>query len=225
MAEPASISNRVLAQLSAKDFGLLESKIEPVDLPLRMVLEKRGKPIKSIYFPEDGFASVVANSAKNRAIEVGVIGRDGMTGVTVVLGGDRAEDETFMQAAGYGYRIQADHLRDAAAKSSTLQSSLLRYTQTFLTQTKQTAVANASSTIEARLARWLLMADDRIQSDELPLTHEFLAMMLATRRPGVTVAFQELEKAGLISRRRGRVVILDREGLEGMSKGTYSPIC
>jgi CRP-like cAMP-binding protein len=224
MAESASIRNRVLAQLSAKDFGLLEPKLEPVDLPLRLVLEKRGKPIKAVYFPENGFASVVATSAKNRAIEVGVIGRDGMTGVAVVLGSDRADDETFIQAAGHGHRIQADHLRESAAKSSTLQSSLLRYVQTFLTQTKQTAVANGSSTIEARLARWLLMADDRIQGDELPLTHEFLAMMLATRRPGVTVAFQELEKAGLISRRRGRVVILDRESLEGMSKCTYTPV-
>ena len=94
--------------------------------------------------------------------------------------------------------------------------------QAFLTQTTQTVVANGRSKIEERLARWLLMADDRIESDELPLTHEFLAMMLAVRRPGVTVAIQELERKGVIARKRGRIILLDREALEKMSNGTYA---
>ena len=101
--------------------------------------------------------------------------------------------------------------------------AFLRYVQVFLGQTAQTAVSNGRSKIEERLARWLLMADDRIDSDELPLTHEFLAIMLAVRRPGVTTAIQELEREGLISRRRGKVILIDRDGLEKLSKGTYAP--
>ena len=155
-------------------------------------------------------------------IEVGVIGREGMTGLPVVLGGDRNEHETFMQAAGHGHCIRVAQIREAMAKSRTLQDSFLRYVQAFLTQTTQTVVANGRSKIEERLARWLLMADDRIESDELPLTHEFLAMMLAVRRPGVTVAIQELERKGVIARKRGRIVLLDRVALENMCNGTYA---
>jgi CRP-like cAMP-binding protein len=216
----ADQQNLILSRLPRADFQLLEPSLEPADLPLRKVLERGGKPIKAVYFPETGFASVVANG-DTRPIEVGVIGREGMTGLPVVLGGDRNEHETFMQAAGHGHCLRAQHLREAMAKSRTLQASFLRYVQAFLTQTAQTAVANGRSKIEERLARWLLMADDRIHGDELPLTHEFLAMMLAVRRPGVTVAIQELERQGVISRKRGRILIVDRKALEKMSNGTY----
>ena len=222
MAQAPSYQNRILSRLSKSDFKLLEPCLEPTDLPLRKVLERRGKPIKAVYFPETGFASVVANGS-GRPIEVGVIGHEGMTGLPVVLGGDRNEHETFMQAAGHGHCMRVLHLREAMAKSTTLHGCFLRYVQEFLSQTTQTVVANGRSKIEERLARWLLMADDRIDSDALPLTHEFLAMMLAVRRSGVTVAIQELERKGLISRKRGRVVIIDRKALERMSTGTYAP--
>ena len=222
MAQALSYQNRILSRLSKSDFQLLEPHLGPTDLPVRRVLERRGKPIKSVYFPETGFASVVANGS-GRPIEVGVIGREGMTGLPVVLGGDRNEHETFIQAAGHGHSIPAQRLREGMGKSSTLQASFLRYVQAFLTQTAQTVVANGRCKIEERLARWLLMADDRIDSEELPLTHEFLAIMLAVRRPGVTVAVQELEREGLITRKRGRIILLDRNALEKMSNGTYAP--
>jgi len=222
MAQAPSYQNRILSRLSKSDLQLLEPHLEPIDLPVRKVLERRGKPIKAVYFPETGFASVVANG-DTRPIEVGLIGREGMTGLPVVLGGDRNEHETFIQAAGHGHCLRSPDLREAMAKSRSLQASFLRYVQAFLSQTAQTAVANGRSKVEERLARWLLMADDRIDSDELPLTHEFLAMMLAVRRPGVTVAIQELERQGVISRKRGRVVIVDRKALETMSNGTYAP--
>ena len=216
-----SYRNLILSRLSKSDFQLLGPHLEPADLPLRKVLERRGKPIKAVYFPETGFASVVANGG-GRPIEVGVIGHEGMTGLPVVLGGDRNEHETFMQAAGHGHCMRVLPLREAMAKSRTLHGSFLRYVQAFLTQTTQTVVANGRSKIEERLARWLLMADDRIESDELPLTHEFLAMMLAVRRPGVTVAIQELERKGVIARKRSCILLLDREGLENMCNGTYA---
>jgi CRP-like cAMP-binding protein len=218
----ANQQNLILSGLSSADFRLLAPYLEPVDLPIRKVLERRGKPIKIIYFPESGFASVVANG-DSRPIEVGLIGREGMTGIPVVLGNDRNENEIFIQAQGKGQCIRANDLRQAIEKSTTLHRSLLRYTHAFLNQATRTAVANGRANIEERLARWLLMAADRLDNGELPLTHEFLAMMLGVRRPGVTVAIRALEQEGVIARKRGRIVITDRKALETMSNGTYAP--
>ena len=220
MVQNASQANLILARLLSADLKLLRPHLEPVDLPLRKVLERRGKPIKYIYFPESGFASVVANGDE-RPIEVGLIGREGMTGLAIVLGSDRNSNEVYMQAAGQGQCIRANDLRTAIDKSVTLHRSLLLFAHGFLEQATRTAVANGRSNIEERLARWLLMADDRLDGSELPLTHEFLAMMLAVRRPGVTVAVQKLERDGMIARRRGRIVITNRKALEKMSNGTY----
>jgi len=220
MAQLPAQKNLLLSRLSASDFALIEPHLEPVDLPVRKVLERRGKPIKAICFPESGFASVVADGRK-RPIEVGLIGREGMTGLPVILGNDRNSNEVFMQAAGKGRCLRAGDLRKAIEKSPSLHLSLLRYAHEFLEQTMRTAVANARSKIEERLARWLLMADDRIDGTDLPLTHDFLAMMLGVRRPGVTMAMQGLEREGVVARKRGHVVIIDRQALEKMSNGTY----
>jgi CRP-like cAMP-binding protein len=222
MAPNTQFRNSILSRLSNSDRQLIEPHLDPVDLPLRKVLERRDRPIKAVYFPETGFASVVADGGK-RPIEVGLIGREGMTGLPVVLGNDRNDHETFVQFAGEGHCIRTSQLRAAIDKSPTLHRVMLQYAHSFLNQATQTAVANGRSKIEERLARWLLMADDRIDGPDLALTHEFLAMMLCTRRPGVTVAIQELERAGLIARKRGHIVILDREGLEKISNGTYIP--
>src|SRR5436190_12289978 len=213
--------NLVLSRLSRDDCALLQTHLEPVDLPLRKMLEKAKKPISTIYFPESGFASVVINTGK--PIEVGLIGYEGMTGLAVMLGHDRNDSETYMQAAGQGQCMRASDLRAAIEKSRTLHSSLLRYAYAFLNQTTLTAVANGRSKIEERLARWLLMALDRLKSPELPLTHEFLAMMLSVRRPGVTIAIQKLEHEGAIAKRRSRIVVCNREKLEKLSNGTYTP--
>jgi CRP-like cAMP-binding protein len=155
------------------------------------MLAVKNKRVDHVYFPESGMASVVANG--QQAIEIGIIGREGMTGPSVVMGNtDRVPHETYMQIAGHGQRIRADRLREAITTSSSLHQTLLAYVFSFMTQTTQTALANGRSKIEERLARWLLMARDRMDSDELPLTHEFLAIMLGVRRSGVTVALQEL---------------------------------
>ena len=174
--------NFILSRLAPGDFDLLQPHLVPVDLPVRKVLEHRGRRITNVYFLDSGFASVVADGGK-RPIEVGIIGREGMTGISVVLGGDRNCHQTFIQAAGHGDRLPARRLREAIRASARLQVSLLRYVQHFLDQTTQTAVSNGRSHIEERLARWLLMAADRLDDQEMPLTHEFLAMMLSVDGP------------------------------------------
>jgi CRP-like cAMP-binding protein len=146
-----------------------------------------------------------------------------MTGLAVVLGHDRAQHETFIQLPGKGLRMSADSLRLAQDRSVSLHRAMLRYANAFLMQTTTTALANGRSKVEERLARWLLMAHDRVDGDELPLTHEFLGMMLGSPRPGVTLAVQALEKEGLIGARRARITILGRKGLEKRSNGTYVP--
>jgi CRP-like cAMP-binding protein len=213
--------NHILAALSDADFGLLEPSLQAVDLPLRRQLEARKKRVTQIFFLESGMASVVANGGQ--PIEVGVIGREGMTGLSVVMNSSSPpRHETFMQIAGAGVRMPADSLRTAIDTSASLHNEMLRFAHAFMIQTTETALANGRSKIEERLARWLLMAADRTDGDELPLTHEFLATMLGVRRSGVTVALQSLERAGLIAHRRGRITILDREALEESSNGTYS---
>lgn len=211
--------NLILSRLSRADQQLLNPHLQRTDLPLRKVLEPRGKRFKRNFFPESGLASVVADG--RRPIEVGLIGREGMSGIAIVFGYDTNENETFMQLAGHGLSIGTDKLKAAINKSPTLQRSLLRYAYGFLRQTTRTALANGRGKIEERLARWLLMASDRADGPELPLTHEFLAMMLGVQRPGVTVAIQELERSGVIARRRASIIIIDRPTLEKMSNGTY----
>jgi CRP-like cAMP-binding protein len=216
-------SNRILAGLARRDLALIEPHLEPVDLPVRKVLETRRKRIDHVYFVESGFASVVANGSDKPSIEVGIIGREGMTGLAIVLGGDRAQHATYIQVAGKGQRMSAARLREVDEQSPAFHRAMLRYARAFLAQTTTTALANGRSKIEERLARWLLMAHDRLGGDELNLTHEFLGLMLGTHRPGVTLALQSLERAGLITTRRGRVTILDRKALQKSSNGTYVP--
>ena len=216
-------SNRILSRLSRADSALLEPHLENVDLPVKKSLETRKRRIDQIYFPESGFASVVANGTDKPSIEVGIIGREGLTGLAVVLGNDRASHDTFIQVAGKGQRISAAKLREADGRSPTLHRALLQYVNAYLQQTTATALANGRSKMEERLARWLLMADDRLDGDKLPLTHEFLGFMLGTYRPGVTKAVQALEKEGLIAARRGGITILNRKGLQKRSNGTYVP--
>src|ERR1043165_9048030 len=173
----SAIRNQLLSRLSAADFALLAPRLETVDLPVPRQLERGNKAITHAYFIESGFASVVANGQGDRSIEVGLIGREGMTGVPVILGADRSPNETFMQLAGDGWCLPAADLRRALERSTTLLRSLLLYAHAFLTQVTQTALANGRSKLDERLARWLLMAHDRTDSDELKLTHKFLATM------------------------------------------------
>ena len=168
-----------------------------------------------------GLGSVVAIGPKNREIEVGIIGPDGMTGIAVVLGDQQTANKCFVQIAGAASRISADTLRDEMDKSPSLRGSFLLYVQAFILQTAHTALANGRGTVDQRLARWLLMSHDRVEGDELPLTHEFLSLMLGVRRAGVTNALTDLQDQGFIAAKRASVHVLDRAGLRRVAAELY----
>jgi CRP-like cAMP-binding protein len=209
-----------LAALPAEAFALLAPQLEPVDLPRRFNLELPNRKIAHAYFPETGIASMVASAAADTQVEVGIVGRDGTTGVSIVHNTDRSPYAVYMQVPGAGHRIAASVLRAVLADSAQCRGIFLAFAQALLLQVSETAVANARATISERLARWLLMVRDRVDADEIPLTHEFLATMMGARRPGVTEAINELRRKGLIGGERGKIVILDRSGLEE-SAGRY----
>ncbi|HET9394450.1 MAG TPA: Crp/Fnr family transcriptional regulator, partial [Nitrospiraceae bacterium] len=217
----ALAGNKLLSRISTRDLKVLTRHLKAIDLPLRKRLETSGRPIDQVYFLESGFASVVANGTPADRVEVGMIGREGKTGLAVVIGTDRSPNDTYMQNAGKGLSMPAAELVKAMRSSTTLRSSLLLYAHAFLVQATQTAKANGRSKIEERLARWLLMAHDRLENDDLVITHEFLSVMLGVRRPGVTVALSFLEKAGLIATDRGVISIIDRAGLKRAATGAY----
>jgi CRP-like cAMP-binding protein len=214
------IGNRLLASLSTDDFARLQPHLEPVSLALRQVLIEPNQPIEHAYFPVQGMSSVTNNSAGGK-IEVGVVGQEGMVGLPIVLGIDQTPYEHFMQIPGHGWRIAVRDLEQAMAQSRSLHRHLLRYVQASHVQASETAFANANSDVEARLARWLLMCHDRVGGDDIPLTHEFIAMMLGVRRPGVTVALQVLEGMRVIRAQRGLITVLDREKLEELADEAY----
>jgi CRP-like cAMP-binding protein len=213
--------NFLFNRLSAADRALLEHDLEPIDLPIRFYLEHRNRKIEHIYFIEDGIASVVAHGAHRGDVEVGLIGHEGVSGLAVILGTDRSPNDTFMQVAGSARRITTEAFQKAMDESSTLRQPFLLYAQAFAIQTSQTALANGRHKLEERLARWLLMAHDRRESDDLQLTHESIAVMLGVRRPGVTLALNLLEKNGLITVGRGLITVSDREGLIEAANGAY----
>src|SRR3954471_17799138 len=215
-----STRNRLLSALNRDDFDLLQPDLEPVALELRQWLIEAGEPIQQVYFPEHGIVSILADTSQGR-IEVGLIGPEGMAGLPVVLGIERSPHGYMVQAAGEALRIAAPDLRTALRHSPSLQVGFLRYAHALMVQTAQTAYANAGFTIEARLARWILMTDDRLDRGDLPLTHDFLSMMLGVRRPGVTLAVQMLEGGGLIRATRGRIRVLDRTKLEEVADDAY----
>jgi CRP-like cAMP-binding protein len=217
----ATSGNRLLASLSIKDFDLLKPHLKWVTLELRKSLERPNRRIDAVYFPEGGLASVVAPQPNGKQAEVGLIGREGMTGLPIVLGDDRSPHATYIQAPGTGQCIAAEALRQAIQTSLSLRDSLLKFVQAFGVQTAHTAICNVQSRLDVRLARWLLMAHDRIGNDTLPITHEFLALMLGARRAGVTEALHVLRDQGLIAYGRGQITVEDRKGMERKAGAAY----
>jgi CRP-like cAMP-binding protein len=214
-------SNRLLASLTEAQHARLAPHLEPVEMPRGMLLEVANEPIEHAYFPDAGIGSTIATNRGGKRIEVGLFGREGMSGLPVVLGADRWPNETTMQGPDHGRRIAADRLREAMRAEPALRDRLLLYVQAMSLQAAQTAVTNGQNTIEERLARWLLMSHDRVSGDSVDLTHEFLAIMLGVRRAGVTVAMHILEGRHLIKATRGRIEVLDRPGPEVTASGSY----
>jgi CRP-like cAMP-binding protein len=207
--------------LAPADLALLKPDLESIELPLRRQLESRGRPIEHIYFLDSGLGSMVVSAGANHNIEVGIVGREGMTGLPVLLGTDRSVHETFIQTAGNGRRIPTVHLHAAIERSPNLRRSLLQYANTLFAQMAYTALANGRYKIEERLARWLLMADDRADGSTVHLTHEFLALMLGARRAGVTAALGDFQKRGILRAVRGSITIQNRGALEEAANGSY----
>lgn len=219
---PSPPRNHLLAALMPKDLARLHPHLEPVALALGEMPGKPGCLVTHVLFPEAGIVSVLAVSPDGRRrIEVGLVGREGLVGFPVVLGTDAELHETLVQADMQGWRLPSDKLRRAMAKSPALHGVLLRYVQAFMSQTAHTLLANAAYRMDQRLARWLLMCDDRVDENELPLTQLFLSRMLGVNRPGVTAAVRALKDAGLIGHARSRITVLDRAELEVVAGGSY----
>jgi CRP-like cAMP-binding protein len=214
-------ANRLLQGLSASELKSISPHLTYGPLNVRDNIERPNRPIEEVCFPETGIASVVAEHPRGRRIEIGLVGCEGMTGSAVVLGTDRTPHATYIQVAGNGYRLPTPKLRELIAKSPRFRELVLRYVQAFMVQTAHSAIANARGTLTERLARWLLMAHDRVGEAKLPLTHEFLSLMMAVRRPGVTEALHELEQAKLIQRGRSQITVLDRKGIEKLAGPFY----
>jgi CRP-like cAMP-binding protein len=217
-------ANILLDALAAADRALLEPHFQRVKLERELVLVQPDEPIKHVYFPEGGIASITSTSSEIGVTEIGIFGRDGMSATSLLLGTDRSPHKTFVQVDGsFALRIDAARFLEVVESSVTLRQTMLRFVQTLLIQTGQSAVANARYQIEARLARWLLMCHDRADGDEIALTHEFMAIMIGAQRSGVTVALHILEGSGMIRSKRGRVIIRDREKLEELAGESYGP--
>lgn len=215
-------ANLLLSALSPGDLAALIPYLTREPLHREQVLLAANRPIEHVWFPEGGVASVVADMADNGLTEVGIFGYEGFAGTALLLGADRSPHQIFVQVDGHtGLCIAASRFLAAVDQSVTLRTTLLRYVQTFIIQTAHSAVSNAHQRIEARLARWLLMCHDRNDGDDIALTHEFMSMMIAAERSGVTVSLHVLEGAGMIRSRRGRVTILDRHKLEELAGEGY----
>jgi CRP-like cAMP-binding protein len=215
-------NNLLLRAMSHQDLALLKPHLTRIELEREQMLVEPGQPIAQIYFLEGGIASVVSDLPETAQTEVGVFGLEGMSGVGTILGADTATTKTYMQVDGIGaFRIDTKHLRAAIGRSPSLQMVLLKYVQTVLTQLATSAVSNANHRMEARLARWLLMCHDRVDGDEIALTHRFMSMMITAQRSGVTVTLHILEGVGAIRSTRGLVTVLNRNQLEDLAGDAY----
>lgn len=221
MAHLTPLRNRLIASLSKEDAELLIPQLKPIEYKVRHSFFKAHQPIKTIVFPESGFASVVATSPSGESLEVGVIGSEGLIGVPVILGLNRSPHESYAQVAGHGFQIRSDSLWATMKRSWPLADVLLKFAYAFLVQVAHSALANGRFSVEERLARWLLMAHDRAEGDDVALTHEFLSMMLGVRRAGVTTALHNLERKRVVRATRGHILISDRSGLERIAGACY----
>ena len=221
---PESISrprNLILAQLPDAEYETLAKFLVPVDLPLHMRLSEPNEPIEYVYFLESGLISTDALTEKGESVEVGVIGREGFAGLPALLDQPQMSHSVLMQGTGEGFRIRSSILRDQFVKGGTLQRMVHTFAYLQLVQVTQSVLCNRMHEVDARLARWLLTSADRMESESLNLTQEFLAQMLGVQRSTVTVAAGDLQRAGLIGYSRGKIHILDRPKLVGTACECY----
>ena len=207
-------TNRILAALPRPTLEGIMPDLDLQPLKMRQVLQARGKPVTHVVFPLLGVASMVSMGNSGESLEVATIGCEGMIGLPLFLGGERAAVEIFMQVPGKGLQLPTATFHHHLEREPSLLRTLLLYTQALLTQVAQCSACNNYHTMEARCARWLLQTHDRVKGDEFPLTQEFLGLMLGVRRATVTNVALALQKRGLIQYSRGVVTVQDRKGLE-----------
>ena len=219
-----AVDNVILLSLPDEEYNLLRPHLEPAELPQYQILHEPAEKIDFAYFLNQGMTSLVALSADGRSVEVGIVGREGMVGMSIAVGLLRGTFRAIMQMSGAGLRIRSEIFQQVLLCASTLQAEVSRFALMHGMQVAQLAACNRLHDIEQRLARWLLMCQDRVDSPLLPLTHEFLAQMLGTGRPSVTLAAGALESAGVIENLRGTVKVLNRKGLEQAACECYGVI-
>lgn len=214
-------ANRILGLLPRRDYARLQPHLQRVQLDYRQSLYRANKQIEFVHFIETGVGSLVNTMANGDAAEVGTIGNEGVVGLPLLLGDERAPTSVYVQVPGAGLRMKAVLFKRELARSASMRAVMLRYAHAFFNQVAQSAACNHFHNLEQRCCRWLLMTHDRMHSDEFLLTQEFLAMMLGVQRTGVTAAAGALQRAGLIRYKRGNVTILDRRGLMRRSCECY----
>jgi CRP-like cAMP-binding protein len=216
-------ANHLLAALPPDVFDRIAPTLDVVPLKLRQFLHKAGEPIRDVYFPGGGFISLVTVLNDGGMIEVATVGREGVLGVSAVLNDDPSPSAALVQAeTNTCYRMPADVFREEIARGDAFHELMARYAQALVGFIMQATACNAAHSVEQRLARWLLMAHDRVGKNEFPLTQEFVAVMLGVSRPTVTVVAGTLQKAGSITYHRGHLTIVDREKLEAASCECYA---
>ena len=217
-----SYRNRLLRLLPRSDFDALHPHLEAITLEYRQPLFEANRPLRSVYFPVTGVASLVNTMADGSAAEVGTIGNEGIVGLPIILGDELTPMSAYVQVPGSGLHLRAEILRSALQRSAGMRTVILHYTHAFFNQVAQSAACNHFHSLEQRCCRWLLMTHDRVQSDRFLLTQEFLGMMLGVQRTGVNLAARKLKLDGLIDYRRGKVTILNRRELERHSCECYA---
>jgi CRP-like cAMP-binding protein len=216
--------NRILACLPTEEITRLLPHLSPVTLESDYTMLEDGQTVVDAYFLEAGIASFVVATEDGRTAEAGIVGRCGMVGIPILLGTQSMPGRTFMQVPGIGFRISADHIRREFERPGELRRLLLRYLQAQLIQTSQIAACNRLHDIEERLARWLLLCHDRMDSNDLQVTQEFVGQMLGAPRTTVTLVVGLLQKAGLVDSSRGHILIMNRKGLEDVACECYRVI-
>lgn len=213
--------NRLLAALPEEEYQRLSDRLEPVSLPQGQILYEWGEPILYVYFPTQALFSLVSMDESGASSEVGIVCNRGMVGLPVVWGGGSTANRAEVQIAGTALKLDAKTLQTEFQRGGELQRQLLLYTQAFVTQVMQTALCNNHHFLEARLARWLLLAQVCVETNELQLTQNFIASMLGVRRPSVSEAISSLARAGTISNKRGQITILSKQALEARTCECY----
>ncbi len=213
--------NHILAHLPREDYERIRPHLEPIELRHSQVLHEAGGIMDYVYFPQNAMVSLISHTAAGESVEVGIVGFEGMAGISTVLGVDISPHEAMVQIPDGGMRIRVKALREEFKRGGALHDLLLPYTQGLLLQTSQVAACNRLHTLSERLARWLLMSYDRCACEDLPFTQEFLSLMLGVRRAGVTEAAVILQTEGYINYRRGHIQVMDLAGLKDYTCECY----